>query len=81
MKKHLQASARKNRYQVIDAVWEMPAFKGFIFSYCSQRPDGARFPADVEDMYISCDEWEEFCNETVAKVAQAIPEAGQVREA
>lgn len=33
VEKHLQASARKNKYQVIDAVWEMPTFEGFIFSY------------------------------------------------
>lgn len=30
VKKHLQASARKNKYQVIDAVEEMPTFEGFI---------------------------------------------------
>lgn len=29
-KKHLQASARKNKCQVIDAVQEMPTFEGFI---------------------------------------------------
>lgn len=28
VKKHLQASARKNKYLVIDAVWEMPMFEG-----------------------------------------------------
>lgn len=77
-KKHLQASARKNKYQVIDAVQEMPTFEDFIFSYYSQRPDGIQFPVDVEDMYINCDEWDEwdeFYNEKVAKVAQAILEA------
>lgn len=30
VKKHLQASARKNKYRVIDAVQEMPTFEGFI---------------------------------------------------
>lgn len=30
VKKHLQASARKNKYQVIDTVQEMPTFEGFI---------------------------------------------------
>ena len=68
MKKHLQASARKNKYQVIDAVWEMPM-------------EGTKYPVDVEDMYINCDEWDEFYNETVAKVAQAILEAEQIKEA
>lgn len=81
VKKHLQASARKNIYQFIDTVQEMPTFEGFILSYYSQRLDGARFPVDVEDMYINCDKWDEFYNETVAKVAQAILEAEQIEEA
>ena len=81
VKKHLQASARKNKYQVIDAVQEMPTFEEFIFSYYSQRLDGVQFPVDVEDMYINCDEWEEFYNETVIKVAQAILETEQIKEA
>lgn len=81
VKKHFQASARKNKYQVIDAVREMPTFEGFILPYYSQSLDGAQFPVDVEDMYINCDEWDEFYNETVAKVAQAILEAEQIKEA
>lgn len=81
VKKHLQASARKNRYRVIGAVQEMPTFEGFMLSYYSQRLDGTRFPVDVEDMYINCDKWEEFYNETIVKVAQAILEAGQTKEA
>lgn len=81
VKKHLQASARKNKYQVIDAVQEMPTFEGFIFPYYSQRLDGTQFPVDVEDMYINCDEWDEFYNETVIKVAQAILGAKQIKEA
>lgn len=81
VKKHLQASARKNIYRVIDAVREVPAFEGPIFSYYSQRPDGAQLPVDAEDMYINCDEWEEFYNETIVKVAQAILEAEQIKEA
>lgn len=79
--KHLKEMREKDKYQVIDAVQEMPTFEGFIFSYYSQRLDGAQFPVDVEDMYINCDEWEEFYNETVAKVAQAILEAEQIKEA
>ena len=81
VKKHLQACARKNKYQVIDAVQEMPTLEGFIFSYYSQRLDGIQFPVDVEEMYINCDERDEFYNETVAKVAQAILEAEQIKEA
>ena len=81
VKKHLQASARKNKYQVIDAVQEMPTFEGFILPYYVSTMEGAKYPVDVEDMYIYCDEWEEFYNETVEKVAQAILEAEQIKEA
>lgn len=81
VKERLQASARKNRYRVIDAVQEMPTFEGFIFPYYSRRPDGARFPVDVEDMHINCDGREEFYNGTIAEVARAIPEAERIKEA
>ena len=81
VKKHLQASARKNKYQVIDAVQEMPTFEGFILPYYVSTMEGTKYPVDVEDMYINCDEWGEFYNETVAKVAQAILEAEQIKEA
>lgn len=81
VKKHLQASARKNKYQVIDAVQEMPTFEGFIFPYYVSTMEGTKYPVNVEDMYIYCDEWEEFYSETVAKVAQAILEAEQIKEA
>ena len=81
VKKHLQASARKNKYQVIDAVQEMPTFEGFILPYYVSTMEGTKYPVNVEDMYIYCDEWEEFYNETVTKVAQAILEAEQIKEA
>ena len=81
VKKHLQASARKNKYQVIDAVQEMPTFEGFILPYYVSTMEGTKYPVDVEDMYINCDEWEEFYNETVTRVAQAILEAEQIKEA
>lgn len=81
VKKHLQASARKNKYQVIDAVQEMPTFEGFILPYYVSTMEGTKYPVDVEDMYIYCDEWEEFYNETIVKVAQAILEAEQIKEA
>lgn len=32
VKKHLQASTRKNKYRVIDAVQEMPTFEGGLYS-------------------------------------------------
>lgn len=81
VKKRLSASIKSSKYEVIDAVQEMPTFEGFIFPYYSQRLDGTQFPVDVEDMYINCDEWEEFYNETIIKVAQAILEAEQIKEA
>ena len=81
VKNHLQASARKNKYQVIDAVQEMPTFEGFILPYYVSTMEGTKYPVNVEDMYIYCDEWDEFYNETVTKVAQAILEAEQIKEA
>ena len=81
VKKHLQASARKNKYQVIDAVQEMPTFEGFILPYYVSTMEGAKYPVNVEDMYIYCDEWDEFYNETIIEVAQAILEAEQIKEA
>lgn len=81
VKKHLHASARKNKYQVIDAVQEMPTFEGFILPYYVSTMEGTKYPVDVEDMYINCDEWDEFYNEMVTRVAQAILEAEQIKEA
>ena len=81
VKKHLQASARKNKYRVIDAVQEMPTFEGFILPYYVSTMEGTKYPVNVEDMYIYCGEWDEFYNETVAEVAQAILEAEQIKEA
>lgn len=77
----MQASARKNKYQVIDAVQEMPTFEGFILPYYVSTMGGAKYPVNVEDMYIYCDGRDELYNETVAKVAQAILEAEQIKEA
>lgn len=81
VKKRLQASARKNKCQDVDAVQEMPTFEGFILPYYISTMEGTKYPVDVEDMYIYSDEWEEFYNETIIKVAQAILEAEQIKEA
>lgn len=81
VKKHLQASARRNKYRVIDAVREMPTFEGFILPYYVSTMEGTKYPVNVEEMYLYCGEWDEFYNETVAKVAQAILEAKQIKEA
>lgn len=79
--KYLKECARKNKYQVIDAVQIMPTFEGFILPYYVSTMGGTKYPVNVEEMYIYCDEWDEFYNETVAKVAQAILEAEQIKEA
>lgn len=79
--KYLKECARKNKYQVIDAVQEMPTFEVFILPYYVSTMEGTKYPVDVEEMYTYCDEWEDFYNETVAKVAQAILEAEQIKEA
>ena len=81
VKKHLQASARKNKYRVIDAVHEMPTFEGFILPYYVSTMEGTKYPVSVEDMYIYCDERGEFYTETVIKIAQAILKAEQIKEA
>lgn len=84
VKKHLQASTRKDKYQVIDAVHKMPTFEGFILPYYVSALEGAKYPVNpvnLEEMYIHCDKWEEFYNETVVEVAQAILEAKQIKEA
>lgn len=81
VKKHLQASARKNKYRVIDAAQKMPTFEGFILPYYVSTMEGTKYPVNVEDMYTNCDEWEEFYNETIIKVAQAILEAEQIKKA
>lgn len=81
VKKHLQASARENKYRVIDAVQEMPTFEGFILPYYVSTMEGTKYPVNVEEMYIHCDEWEEFYTETIVKVAQAILGAEQIKEA
>lgn len=80
-KKHPQASARKNKYRVIDAVQEMPTFEGFILPYYASTMEGTEYPVNVEGMHTYRDGWEGFYNETVAKVAQAILEAKQIKEA
>lgn len=59
----------------------MPTFEGFILPYYVSTMEGTKYPVNVEDMYINCDSWEEFYNETVINVAQEILEAEQIKEA
>lgn len=59
----------------------MPTIEGFILPYYVSTMEGTKYPVNVEEMYIYCDECDGFYNETVAKVAQAILEAEQIKEA
>lgn len=77
----MQASAGKNRYRVIGAVREMPTFGGFILPCYVSATGGTEYPVNVGEMYIYRDERDGFHNETVAKVAQPISEAEQIKGA
>lgn len=81
VKRHLQASAGKNKYRVIGAVQEMPTFEGPILPCCVSTTGGTKYPVNVEEMYICRDEREGFHNGTIVKVAQAALKAGQIKEA
>lgn len=81
VRKHLQASMKKNKYRVIDAVQEMPTFEEFILPYYVSTMKGTKYPVNVEEMYNYCDKWEEFYKEIITKVAQVILEAEQIKEA
>lgn len=80
VKKHLSALIKCRKYEVIEAAKNMPTFERFMLPYYASTMEGAKYPVNVEEMYIYCDEWEEFYNETVAKVAQAILAAEQIKE-
>lgn len=61
--------------EFIEAAKNMPTLEGFILPYYVSTMDGTKYPVNIEDIY--CDE---FYNETVAKVAQAILEVEQIKE-
>lgn len=72
VKRHLSASIKSSKYEVIEAAKNMPTFEGFILPYYVSTMDGAKYPVDVEHMYIYCDEYNEFYNLVVAQVAERI---------
>lgn len=72
VKKHLSASVKKSKYEVIEAAKNMPTFEGFILPYYVSTMEGAKHPVDVENMYIYCDEYDEFYNLMVVQVAERI---------
>lgn len=72
VKKHLSASVKRSKYDVIEAAKNMPTFEGFILPYYVSTMEGAKYPVDVEQMYIYCDEYNEFYNLMVTQVAERI---------
>lgn len=72
VKKHLSASVKKSRYEVIEAAKNMPTFEGFILPYYVSTMEGAKYPVDIEQMYIYCDGYNEFYSLMVTQVAERI---------
>lgn len=81
VKKHLSASVKKSGYEVIEAAKNMPTFEGFILPYYVSTMEGAKYPVDVEQMYIYCDEYNEFYNLMVTQVAERILQDKKYKDA
>lgn len=81
VKKHLSASVKKSKYEVIEAAKNMPTFEGFILPYYVSTMEGAQYPVDVEQMYIYCDDYNEFYNLTVTQVAEHILQGKKYNDA
>lgn len=81
VKKHLSASIKSSRYEVIEAAKNMPTFEGFILPYYVSTMEGAKYSVDVEHMYIYCDEYNEFYNLMVAQVAERIIQGKKYKDA
>ena len=81
VKKHLSASIKSSKYGVIEAARNMPTFEGFILPYYVSTMEGAKYPVDVERMYIHCDEYNEFYNLVVVQVAERILQGKKYKDA
>ena len=81
VKKHLSASVKKSKYDVIEAAKNMPTFEGFILPYYVSTMEGAKYPVCVEHMYIYCDEYNEFYNLVVVQVAECILQGKKYKDA
>lgn len=81
VKKHLSASIKSSKYEVIEAAKNMPTFEGFILPYYVSTMEGARYPVDVEHMYIHCDEYNKFYNLVVVQVAERILQGKKYKDA
>lgn len=81
VKKHLSASVKRSKYEVIEAAKNMPTFEGFILPYYVSTMEGVKYPVDVEQMYIYCDDYNEFYNLMVAQVAERILQGKKYKDA
>lgn len=81
VKRHLSASVKKSKYEVIEAAKNMPTFEGFILPYYVSTMVGAKYPVDVEHMYIYCDEYNEFYSLVVVQVAERILQGKKYKDA
>lgn len=81
VKKHLSASIKSSKYEVIEASKNMPTLEGFILPYYVSAMEGAKYPVDVEHMYIYCDEYNEFYSLTVVQVAEHILQGKKYKDA
>lgn len=81
VKKHLSASIKSDKYEVIEAAKNMPTFEGFILPYYVSTMEGTRYPVDVEHMYIYCDEYNEFYDLVVVQVAERILQGKKYKDA
>lgn len=81
VEKHLSASVKKSKYEVIEAAKNMPTFEGFILPYYVSTMEGAKYQVDVERMYIYCDDYNEFYNLMVAQVAERILQGKKYKDA
>ena len=81
VKKHLSASVKKSKYEVIEAAKNMPTFEGIILPYYVSTMEGAKYPVDVEHMYLYRDEYNEFYNLMVVQVAERILQGKKYKDA
>lgn len=67
VKQYLTVNALQfpGRYAALTVAENMPSFGSFIAVYYMEMINGAHFPADVEDLYINSDDYEELYNEII----------------
>ena len=70
VKQYLTVNALQftGRYAALTVAENMPSFGSFIAVYYMEMINGAHFPADVEDLYINSDDYEELYNEIIIEI-------------